>query len=77
MLVQFEVNNFASIKDTVTFGLNAGKKDTHSFPARKYNLLQSVVLYGANASGKSNLLKAMNMMASLVLNKNKVFSSVE
>ena len=77
MLVQFEVNNFASIKDTVTFGLNAGKKDTHSFPARKYNLLQSVVLYGANASGKSNLLKAMNMMASLVLNKNKVSSSVD
>ncbi|HIP26749.1 MAG TPA: ATP-binding protein [Flavobacteriaceae bacterium] len=77
MLVQFEVNNFASIKDTVTFGLNAGKKDTHSFPVRKYNLLQSVVLYGANASGKSNLLKAMNMMASLVLNKNKVSSSVD
>ncbi len=77
MLVQFEVNNFASIKDTVTFSLNAGKKDTHSFPVRKYDLLQSVVLYGANASGKSNLLKAMNMMASLVLNKNKVSSSVD
>jgi len=77
MLVQFEVNNFASIKDTVTLSLNAGKKDTHSFPVRKYNLLQSVVLYGANASGKSNLLKAMNMMASLVLNRNKVSSSVD
>ncbi len=77
MLVQFKVNNFASIKDTVTFSLNAGKKDTHSFPVRKYNLLQSVVLYGANASGKSNLLKAMNLMASLVLNKNKVSSSVD
>jgi len=77
MLVQFEVNNFASIKDTVTFSLNAGNKDTHSFPVRKYNLLQSVVLYGANASGKSNLLKAMNMMASLVLNKHKVSSSVD
>ena len=77
MLVQFEVNNFASIKDTVTFSLNSGKKDTHSFHVRKYDLLQSVVLYGANASGKSNLLKAMNMMASLVLNKNKVSSSVD
>ena len=77
MLVQFEVNNFASIKDTVTFSLNSGKKDTHSFHVRKYDLLQSVVLYGANASGKSNLLKAMNMMASLVLNRNKVSSSID
>lgn len=77
MLVQFEVNNFASIKDTVTFSLKAGTKNTHSFHVRKYDLLQSVVLYGANASGKSNLLKAMNMMVSLVLNKNKVSSSVD
>jgi len=77
MLVQFEVNNFASIKDTVTFSLKAGTKNTHSFHIRKYDLLQSVVLYGANASGKSNLLKAMNMMVALVLNKNKVSSSVD
>ncbi len=77
MLVQFEVNNFASIKDTVTFSLKAGTKNTHSFHVRKYDLLQSVVLYGANASGKSNLLKAMNVMVALVLNKNKVSSSVD
>jgi AAA15 family ATPase/GTPase len=74
MLVQFEVNNFCSIKDTVTFSLKSEKKDSHSFPIRKFDLLQSVVIYGANASGKSNLLKAMRMMASLVLNKKKVIS---
>ena len=74
MLVQFEVNNFCSIKDTVTFSLKSEKKDSHSFPSRKFDLLQSVVIYGANASGKSNLLKAMRMMASLVLNKKKVIS---
>ena len=74
MLVQFEVNNFCSIKDTVTFSLKSEKKDSHSFHIRKFDLLQSVVIYGANASGKSNLLKAMQMMASLVLNKNKVIS---
>jgi AAA15 family ATPase/GTPase len=65
MLIQFEVDNFTSIKETVKLNLRTQTSD----------LLQSVVIYGANASGKSNVLKAIKMMASLVLNKNKVLSS--
>lgn len=65
MLVQFEVDNFTSIKETAKLNLTSSTGD----------LLQSVVIYGANASGKSNILKAIKMMVSLVLNKNKVLSS--
>lgn len=75
MLVQFEVDNFCSIKDIAKLNLTSMKRESHSFEVRKYDLLQSVVIYGANASGKSNLLKAMNMMVSIVLNKKKVLIS--
>ncbi|KJU86197.1 hypothetical protein MBAV_001609, partial [Candidatus Magnetobacterium bavaricum] len=33
----------------------------------EWHLLKSAVIYGANASGKSNLIKAMNFMRKLVL----------
>ena len=75
MLIQFEVDNFTSIKESVKLNLRASKKESHSFNIRKYDLLQSIVIYGANASGKSNVLKAIKLMTSLVLNKNKVLSS--
>ena len=75
MLVQFEVDKFTSIKDTAKLNLTSITKKNNSFETRKYELLQSIVIYGANASGKSNILKAIDMMASLILNKNKVLTS--
>ena len=77
MLIQFEVDNFLSIKDTATFNLESIQKDGNSFKSLNYNLLQSSVIYGANASGKSNLLKAMKLMTSLVLNRADVKQSAD
>lgn len=78
MLLQFSVNNFRSIKDTVTFSMACASKDNDNFfSVRKYDLLHSAVVYGANASGKSNLLRAMAFMAKIVLNKTKVIQSTD
>ncbi|NQY19802.1 MAG: ATP-binding protein [Campylobacteraceae bacterium] len=78
MLLQFSVNNYKSIKDTITFSMATSSKDEgNSFHVRKYELLKSAVIYGANASGKSNFLKAMSFMSSIVLNKSKVIQSTD
>ncbi|MEA2017389.1 MAG: ATP-binding protein [Campylobacterota bacterium] len=78
MLLQFSVNNYKSIKDTVTFSMATSSKDEgNSFNIGKYELLKSAIIYGANASGKSNFLKAMAFMGKIVLNKNKVMQSTD
>ncbi len=78
MLVEFKVNNFRSIKDTATFSMLTSSKDEgNSFKIRNYNLLRSSIIYGANASGKSNLLKAMAFMKRFVLNYYKILQSTD
>lgn len=77
MLLQFSVNNYRSIKDTITFSMLSSSKNENSFKIKKYNLLNSAVIYGANASGKSNLLRAMAFMGRIVLNKTKVIQSTD
>jgi len=77
MLLQFSVNNYRSIKDTVTFSMLSSSKNENSFKVKKYNILNSAVIYGANASGKSNLLRAMAFMGRIVLNKTKVIQSTD
>lgn len=75
MLVQFSVGNFRSFKDTVTLDLVATHLESKDKAVDENNtfeapgglrLLKSVVLYGANASGKSNLLKALEFMKTFV-----------
>ena len=80
MFLQFSVNNFRSIKDTVTFSMATASKEKDNnnfFTIKNYELLSSAVIYGANASGKSNILKAMAFMANVVLNKAKVIQSTD
>jgi len=79
MLLQFKVNNFRSIKDTVVFSTNSGKDKpvANSVENRGYHLLRSAVIYGANASGKSTVLNAMAFMREMVLNSFKVTQSVD
>ena len=76
MLIQFSVANHLSFKETVTFSMIAAKikehMDSHVFSIdKKLNLLKSSVIYGANASGKSNLFQSMNFMRRLVINSSK------
>lgn len=76
MLIQFSVGNFLSFKDIVTFSMVASARKEHSetnlFIAKdKLKLLKSAVIYGANASGKSNLIQAMRFMRLFALNSSK------
>lgn len=77
MLLQFSVSNYRSIKDKITFSMLSSSKNENTFKIKKYNLLNSAVIYGANASGKSNLLRAMAFMGRIVLNKTKVIQSTD
>ena len=76
MLIEFTVGNFLSFKDPVTFSMLASSITEHEednvFKAKdKYRLLKSAAIYGANASGKSNLIKAMAFMREFVEESSK------
>ena len=68
MIIEFNVENFLSFKDLTTLSMVAAKsfkehKETNIIPIdKKLNLLKSAVIYGNNASGKSNLLEAIGFM---------------
>jgi len=64
MIVEFTVENFRSFKEKQTFSLLATKNkellDSNTFEIdKKQRLLKSAVIFGANASGKSNFFKAL------------------
>lgn len=79
MLIQFSARNFKSFKDTFTLDLFTNKETAVSNIIKSdfKNTYSSAVFYGANGSGKSNILKAYNMMRDLVLNKDKVMLSTD
>lgn len=68
MLVEFSVENFKSIKEEQTLSMVKAKGD--KMPYNYYDpkapsvpeLVKTAVIYGANASGKSNLLRALYQM---------------
>ena len=62
MLIEFKVSNFLSIKEEVILSLDSTSSKNipnNIFNEMDYSLLKSTVIYGANASGKSNLIKAV------------------
>lgn len=82
MLIQFSVGNFLSFKDQVTFSMVASTIkehfDTNVFEAnKKLKLLKSAVIYGANASGKSNLFRAMQFARNFILISSKDTQATE
>lgn len=74
MLIEFRVKNFRSLRDEQVLSLVAAKDDSLS-DTNTLNtgikaiprVLPSAVIYGANASGKSNLIKALHYMRAVVL----------
>ncbi len=73
MLVEFRVKNFRSIGSEQCLSLIAGKDSAHaethligSVTRSLPNVLKSAVIYGANASGKSNLVNALQFMQLVV-----------
>lgn len=76
MLISFTCGNFLSFKEEKTLSLLAATpvkefQDENVFVADRYKLLKSAIVYGANASGKSNFLKAMQRMKQLAINSSK------
>ena len=74
MLLQFSVSNFRSIKDDVTLSMVANEEDdAHTdwlCQVGSEKLISAAAIYGANAAGKSNILKAMTVAIRLVRSSN-------
>lgn len=71
MLLEFSVSNFRSIKDMQTLSFLATAMNEHEKTntiqvTDKVRLLKSTTVYGANGSGKSNLVKAMWSMVNFI-----------
>lgn len=73
MFVEFTVSNFRSFKEPHTFSLVASKNKEHldenTFLVNdKSRLLNTAVIYGANASGKSNFFLALSFFFKFTIN---------
>ena len=82
MLLEFTVENFRSFYGKKTLVLEADKAlkecaETNLFDCIKYTMLRSLALYGANSSGKSNLVSAMYAMKMCVLTSVKLNDNEE
>lgn len=69
MIIQFKAANYRSIGAEQTLSFVAEKARRHPdnlISCKGYKLLKSTALFGANASGKSNLVKAIQVMRSFI-----------
>ena len=76
MLVQFSATNYKSFREEANLNLVAGSsarhRDTHVIAppqpsvSKPLHLLRSAVIYGPNAAGKSNLIRALSAMKTII-----------
>lgn len=80
MLLRLKVKNFLSFYHEVTFDMFPNPKRTtladHVYTDMEVPLLKQAALYGANASGKSNLLKAVSFIEKFATDENFLKGSV-
>ncbi len=87
MIIEIRLSNFFTIKDEIVLDLKAGSSQTkktqelsqNTFSFKDTSILKTLALYGANASGKSNIIKAIRFCCRLVFeshlhNENTVFA---
>lgn len=71
MLLEFKIKNFRSIKDWQSFSMLAENKvkelENSVVDYKGYKILNSAIVYGRNASGKSNLLKSFKAIQYMVI----------
>lgn len=73
MLLQFSVSNYGSIKNEVLFSLVPSADKSHPenlIVSGKYKANAITAIYGANASGKSTLFKAMTSAINYIRSSN-------
>ena len=86
MVLEFRLTNIFSFRDEITLDLQAAKIQTEKGKALRGNLfsikgnqiLKSVSMFGANASGKSNVIKGIKACVNMIryshtYNENTVF----
>ncbi len=86
MVLEIRLSNFFSIKDEIVLDFRAASLKSQNVVALSDNvfkhededILKTIAIYGANASGKSNIIKAIRFCHSLVFqshgnNENSVF----
>lgn len=69
MILQFSCSNHKSIKEKVTFSAIASNDNTFEKTLKSFGnmrVLRSAVIYGANGSGKSNFINALEFLCHLV-----------
>jgi AAA15 family ATPase/GTPase len=87
MVLEIRLSNFFSLRDEVVLDLQAAnlqtKKakdlETNTFVCKDERMLKTVAIYGANASGKSNVIKAIRACVQMILyshnyNENTTFA---
>ena len=87
MILLFRLNNIFSFRDETTLDLQAAKIQTEKgkalsgnmFPAAGGQVLKSVSVFGANASGKSNVMKGIHACVDMIrtshtYNENTIFA---
>lgn len=71
MLIRLSIRNFRSIKEEQEFSMEPFRKykehQENIASSKRKELLRSGIIYGANASGKSNVLKAFKALEHMVL----------
>lgn len=73
MLIRFVVENFRSFDGEAVFSLLPGrmsKHEQHIITGQQHGIdvIKTALIYGANASGKSNLIKAMAFVKDFIVN---------
>lgn len=71
MLIGFSVSNYMSFNETQSISFNASKiirHKSHLIEKNNKKILKSGLIFGANASGKSNLIKAIDFSKKIILN---------
>lgn len=80
MLLRFNVNNFLSFNSEQEFSMNPGTATTFDYRVAKFeeqSILKFSSLYGANASGKSNLVKAIDFSRRIIVEGIEELDSTE
>ncbi|MBP7984023.1 MAG: ATP-binding protein [Bacteroidaceae bacterium] len=71
MIIRIRIKNFLSFHDEIEFSMQPGqgrlKPEHKSAPIGGYSTLKTAAIYGANAGGKSNLVKAIAFIKYMVL----------
>lgn len=80
MIINFTIQNFGSIKEKQTLSFEADRsrhlEDAYVVKFGKHRILKLALIYGANASGKTTVLQALNFLRDIVINPEKKKSNV-